>query len=153
MTYVSPLYRLLEFFMGLVLGILIKGKEYNQGKRWVKLAIVTAYLACIYFQLLENLTTFAHLIFIAVTYLYRCPVTNKIFGNGTMQWLAKYSMFFYLGHYPFVTLVKWRFDLSPVLSVSLSLVAVTLMTWGYLFTQRILKKRKGLFLFNNNVIK
>lgn len=143
LTYISPPYRLIEYFLGMGLGMLIKNVEYKQGNRFVELGVIVAYVLCIYFQIFKSFTTFAHLGFIAYVYSYRCDLANKLFGNSTMQWLAKYSMFFYLGHFPFATIIREHYGLSPMQAVALSLVVVTIMTWAFLSVQNFFRKLYG----------
>lgn len=132
MTYISPVLRLMEFALGLLLGLLIKKTEYKQGLWPLEVLVLITYLLCIYYHPLSNLTTFAHLLFVAYIFSYRSPVINGLLGNRLIQTLAKYSMFFYLGHYPFVKFIKEQEDLNPYTAVAISLVAVTVLTWGYL---------------------
>lgn len=131
LIYFSPVFRLIEYTMGLVLGWILRGSPCRKDCTAVSLLVLILYGWCIYAQVLGNKTTLLHLGFIAYAYCYRSVVINAVLGNRVMKWLARYSLFFYLGHFPFVTLVRRQYDLPPILSVLLALVLVSVITILY----------------------
>lgn len=101
MAYVSPLFRLCEYMMGMLLVHYLKGKSYKPLSNKVDiLSILTLILYCsiIKYQLLGGASSIAHSCMIAYVYCLNSKVIHLFLSNKIMVCLACYSLVMYLTH-------------------------------------------------------
>ena len=100
-AYISPYCRVFEYMMGMFLWGIVQEKKYtvlSKEKEILALLFIAVYWFVICKQVLGGATCGLHVVCIAFCYLFGSRVTNLLYANKWIVWLAPYIMFVYLCH-------------------------------------------------------
>lgn len=97
--YISPLFRCLEYSMGILLAMMIRDRlPKREPFPYFIFLCIAAYILAMKFCRIQNYSTVLHIFIISVMYLYPSKIVGYILGNRFMCEGAAAGLWIYLGH-------------------------------------------------------
>ncbi|MHC1681699.1 MAG: acyltransferase family protein [Clostridiaceae bacterium] len=131
LIYISPFFRMLDYFVGIILGVIIKDskeKKLSQATFWEGISILFFLLAYYYFPFINRAYRYGvyympFIIFIVYVFAFQGGLISRILSNRVFMYLGEISFEFYMIHRLILTTISKNIGVErPIYTATTSFI-------------------------------